>query len=160
MTSKTMWIVLALAFSPAACLAGGGPGEDCVTGGFDTAVHHGVAKLCVTTSQEAAPKNGWRWGSEFSPPRVRPISLSILIDGETIFVPVSSYADLGNPRDLTMSASEDFFEIVIKGGDAAVAYTAKLRIKGLFVRERAVTNNEFSAEATEKSVYSYNESLN
>ena len=76
---------------------------------------------------------------------------------ESVFIPLSAFADLGNPRDIRIeNYGGKSFGIVLTGGDAATSYTAKLEFVNNLLAERTVRHGEFPEEAWEKTQYKFN----
>ncbi|WP_152979630.1 hypothetical protein [Stenotrophomonas daejeonensis] len=119
----------------------------------------GDLKVTVKTSKAADGlfKEGFRWGGEDA---VSPLTLttSIVVQSgaEKLFVPLSAYSDLGDPRRISLSANATGFELAIIGGDAGVAYNAVLVFEDGWLIRRRVTHGEFPDEAWEETKYAYN----
>ncbi len=119
----------------------------------------GDLKVTVKTSKTAGGlfKGGFRWGGEDA---MAPLSLitSIVVQSgaDKLFVPLSAYSDLGDPRRLSLKTSAAGFELVIAGGDAGVAYNAVLVFEQGWLTRRRVAHGEFPDEAWEETKYAYN----
>jgi hypothetical protein len=82
--------------------------------------------------------------------------LDVYLGVNRVFVPISAYSDLGNPRSSTIETADKGFQIVVRGGDAATSYKATLVFEGGLLRSRKVVNGEFPDEAWEETIYSFN----
>ena len=100
----------------------------------------------------------YMWGGdETSPPRTIIRVITVLRNGQSIFVPISAYADLGKPTTLTLGKlSGHGFRLAIKGGDAAGSYRALLDFKNYEISRRKVVSGEFPKEVWEETTYSFN----
>lgn len=108
-------------------------------------------------SQPCLAAASWRWGAENSCPKKTVIALEIKVDGVAVFVPVSCFLDLGDPRSVQIDASkEDRTAITIMGGDAATSYSATLELRGHTLAERIVRHGEFPDESFERTIYGFN----
>jgi hypothetical protein len=102
----------------------------------------------------------WQWGVERINPKYVIGEIDIKIGNMKIFVPLSAFMDLANPREAKLeNIDNDGFKLSISGGDAATSYIADLYVKGGFVQKRKVMHGEFPEESYELTVYSHN-SLN
>lgn len=101
-------------------------------------------------------KKGFRWGVELIEPKSLMTSLEVIINGRELFVPLSAYSDLTNPRELALETTKNGFRVMIKGGDAATSYKAVLTFDNKHILHRRVVNSEFPDAAKEETAYSYN----
>lgn len=130
--------------------------------GMATITEHvagGDLKVTVKTSKAAGSlfKEGFRWGGEdpAAPPTLI-TSVVVRSGADKLFVPLSAYSDLGDPRQISLKSSAAGFELAIAGGDAGVAYNAVLVFeKGWLIRRR-VAHGEFPDQAWEETQYAYN----
>lgn len=99
---------------------------------------------------------GFRWGVELQAPKSLVTSLSVEIGGKEIFVPLSVYADLTNPRELLLENAGSNILIIIYGGDAAASYKAVLKFTTERIQSKKVSSLEFPDESWEETVYSFN----
>lgn len=122
-------------------------------------VSGGDLKITVQTSKTAGSpfKEGFRWGGEDA---IAPLTLitSIIVQSgaDKIFVPLSAYSDLGDPRRISLKTIGTGVELTITGGDAGVAYSAVLVFKEGWLTHRRVAHGEFPDEAWEETKYVYN----
>lgn len=101
-------------------------------------------------------KSGFRWGGDDTElPKTLVGSVQVWIGNEKIFVPMSSYSDLGNPRTASLKKTRKGFEIKIGGGNAAGSYSAILLIENSNVHRRKVVSGEFPDQVWEETVYSF-----
>lgn len=122
-------------------------------------VASGNLKVTVKTSRTAGGhfKGGFRWGGEDAMAPLTLITSIVVQSGaDELFVPLSAYSDLGDPRRISLKASATGFELAIAGGDAAVAYNAILVFKEGWLTRRRVAHGEFPDEAWEETKYAYN----
>ncbi|MCC7634430.1 hypothetical protein [Stenotrophomonas rhizophila] len=116
-------------------------------------------KVTVKTSKAADSlfKEGFRWGGEdtSAPPNLI-TSIVVQSGADKLFVPLSSYSDLGDPRRITLKPSATGFELAIAGGDAAVAFNATLVFEKGRLTRRRVAHGEFPDQAWEETRYAYN----
>lgn len=109
------------------------------------------------SSQPCLAAASWRWGAENSCPKNTVTALEVKVDGVTVFVPVSGFLDLGNPKSVRIDPSkEDRTAITIVGGDAATSYAATLELRGHVLAERVVRHGEFPDESFERTIYGFN----
>ena len=101
-------------------------------------------------------RSGWRWGVEGGDPTTVITGLDIQLDAVQLFIPISVYCDLSNPRSATLRRVGKTYEITIAGGDAAGAYRATLKFNGKWIRSKKVAHGEFPDEAWEETTYSFN----
>lgn len=83
----------------------------------------GEVQVRLTTASGATcpPSDaGIMWGSESleTPPPTLIESLSVMQSGRKFLVPLSVYADLRDPRIVTIAATAEGFNVTIAGGDA------------------------------------------
>ena len=82
-------------------------------------------------------KHAFMWGGdETAVPKTVITAIDVRIGNEKIFVPLSAYSDLGDPRQTSLENMEHGFKLIITGGDAAVSYKRCLYL----------TRKTFSAE--------------
>ena len=116
-----------------------------------------ATKSTFSESFECKAASSWRWGAENKCPGSYISSMVVNIDNNPVFIPLSAFADLGNPREIRMETyTEKRFAIILIGGDAATSYTAKLDFSNGVLIERMVSNNEFPDNAWEKTRYKFN----
>lgn len=116
-------------------------------------------QVSVRTSEASAIpfKEGFRWGGEGSmAPSHLITSVSVVKGKEKIFVPISSYSDLGDPHEIYLNPTSSGFDLTIIGGDAGVAYRAILVFEQEWLVRRRVVHGEFPDQAWEETKYAYN----
>ena len=116
-------------------------------------------KVSVKTrkTDDSPYKEGFRWGGEGSSAAPTMITLVVVQRGaERLFVPLSAYSDLGDPRKIFLKSRTVGFELDIFGGDAGVAYNATLIFENGWLIRRRVAHGEFPDEAWEEPQYAYN----
>ena len=100
----------------------------------------------------------YMWGGdETSPPKRIIKAITVLRNGQIFFIPLSAYADLGNPREISLEKlPKHGFRLILSGGDAAGSYNAMLDFKKNEISRRKVTSGEFPKEVWEETVFSFN----
>lgn len=121
---------------------------------------HGFGRLEVIVRAEVGPLKdmrcaGWRWGAENECPSSALLGLTVAVEGKQIFVPRSAFADLGWPTKVVLRTSTSSLDVVIKGGDAATAYTATLKFSRTELKRRRVAGGEFEKSTWEDTTYSF-----
>jgi hypothetical protein len=110
-----------------------------------------------TTPKIRAPR--WGAGEDHMGPLapLRIISaMEVYLGDKKLWLPLSAYGDLSDPRILTTRATKRGFEIKIKGSDAGGAYEARLLFDGKFIHRRRVVLLEFPDEVWEETTYKFN----
>jgi hypothetical protein len=84
--------------------------------------------------------------------------LEVKVGGKPIFVPLSAFADLGNPRKVRIESRKEKgrFAVILTGGDAATSYSATLEFRDNLLSERLVRHGEFPDQSWEKTLYKFN----
>lgn len=82
--------------------------------------------------------------------------LSVALNGKEIFVPLSAYVDLGDPRALSVEVNGDEFVIKIAGGETGESYIASITVRDGWIASRRVSSRTFPQEAWEETRYKYN----
>lgn len=119
--------------------------------------------VVVTLLATPLPKNyvyqtAFMWGGdEFEPPRRIIRTIILTRNSQNLYVPLSAYADLGDPTHITLDRFHKHgFRLTIIGGDAAGSYRAYLNFKGDEIISKKVVSGEFPNEAWEETNYSFN----
>jgi len=100
--------------------------------------------------------NSLMWGGDdLHMPDTLVSGMDVRIDNVIVFIPLSAYADLGNPNAVSLNIKGSAFDIIIKGGDASGSYKATLVFSDGCLRKRKVTGGEFPDKAWEEAVYSF-----
>lgn len=112
----------------------------------------------IRTPNEYIYSKAFMWGGdEATPPKSIVRTLTVSRNGEKVFIPVSAYSDLGTLRSISLNrVSEQRFQLVVRGGDAAGSYVATLEFKGKEIVRRKVLSGEFPKEVWEATTYSFN----
>lgn len=100
--------------------------------------------------------DGFVWGAEsgWTNPKFVITKVNVNVGDKKVFVPLSAYCDLANPRDVLLTVIGSNFTIIIIGGDAATSYKAELKFEGRDIRSRKVVHGEMS-DVREETVYSF-----
>lgn len=111
----------------------------------------------TSKTADSSFKEGFRWGGEdaTAPPTLI-ASIVVRSGTDKLFVPLSAYSDLGDPRRISLKPTAAGFELAIAGGDAGVAYNAVLVFEKGWLTRRRVAHGEFPDEAWEETQYAYN----
>ena len=128
----------------------------------------GASDLVSVSIEAVEPPNGYvfskayMWGGdEASPPKKIIKVITVLRNGQTIFIPLSAYADLGDPRKIILAKLPAHgFRLIINGGDAAGSYGAMLDFKKSDIFHRKVVSGEFPKQVWEETTFSFNNSNN
>lgn len=117
--------------------------------------------ICVNLSTERVNgtplRKGYRWGGEdIEPPQSLIFQLTVSAHGNDVFVPLSAFADLGNPQTVAVRSTGKGFDVIVTGGDASAAYRAHLVFEGGVLIRRKVQHGEFPSEAWEDTRYKFN----
>lgn len=154
-------MLIALLVSSEVTYASSSNGNIC-TSPFDLSVQvagGAVVKVRATIDEPPASYpdvSTLRWGVEAVAPRKVFRVFKMTWAGANVFLPFTSYWDLTNPRNLSLTANGDAAVLVIDGGDAATSYRATLTFENGFLRRRKVVHGEFPDNAWEETTYSYN----
>ena len=105
-----------------------------------------------------AYSKAYMWGGdETSPPKTIIKAITVLRNDQTVFIPLSAYVDLGNPRTIALEKlPARGFRLTIRGGDAAGSYSAMLDFKKAEISRRKVVSGEFPKEVWEETTFSFN----
>lgn len=103
-------------------------------------------------------RNSFMWGGDESqPPRRIVKAINVTRNKQKIFIPLSVYSDLGDPRQASLvQLPAHGFELTIVGGDAAGSYKALLEFKNNEIVRRKVASGEFPKQAWEETRFSFN----
>jgi hypothetical protein len=111
----------------------------------------------IEPSSDFAYSKAYAWGGdETTPPKKIIKTITVLKNGQNLFIPLSAYADLGNPNKISLSKLPRGFRLTISGGDAAGSYDARLDFKKNEISRRRVASGEFPKEVWEETTFSFN----
>ena len=98
------------------------------------------------------------WGSEGTCPKNRISGIEVTRAGKALFVPISAFADLGNPSKVTLKkpTNSKYFTVLVSGGDAGTSYQAKLTFGALYLKQRRVESSSFPEDAFEVTNFKFN----
>lgn len=86
--------------------------------------------------------------------------LEIFVNGSTLFVARSVYADLADLGEASLHKNKNGqFVLTLIGGDASESYTIDIAFDGSLVRQRTFMSNE-SAQIMQKTIYFASHSMN
>ncbi|MBI4378660.1 MAG: hypothetical protein HY578_06155 [Nitrospinae bacterium] len=122
-------------------------------------------KIIVRTTKYSPSfpyRKGFGWGADTVPNNPAPsypqsviTSVDLKAGKEDIFVPLSAYGDLANPRTISFEITQKGFRLIVNGGDAGTSYEAVLDFEGEHIKRRKVLDGEFPIEVWEETVYSF-----
>jgi hypothetical protein len=83
--------------------------------------------------------------------------ITIDVDGKEIFIPRSAYSDLAAPTKIKLLPGNRNrgFDLIISGGDGALAFQAILSFSFNRILQRKVFSMEFNDKAWEQTRYSF-----
>ena len=106
-------------------------------------------------------KTGWLgWGEERKCPDTSIGSLEVSYETDYIYIPLSAFVDLGNPKEIEIHNIQNKisdFNIQIIGGDASTSYKAVLKFSNNALIARSVHHGEFSDDVWEETSYHFKE---
>lgn len=103
-------------------------------------------------------KTAFQWGGDhLEPPKFVIGAITASKGDKQLFLPLSAYSDLGNPRLASLVVTADGARLKIVGGDAGGAYDAVFTFDASGLKERRVSSREFPNRAWEETKYSYND---
>jgi hypothetical protein len=134
----------------------GGVAKATLALGTSDIVHVTVATIEPTDNYTY--RTAYTWGADdTSPPKNIIKTVTVSREGQTVFVPLSAYVDLGNPVKIDLqNLPAHGFRIIILGGDAAGSYKAVFDFNKNGIYHRKVTSGEFPKEVWEESHFSFN----
>ena len=118
-----------------------------------TAVH-----ASVTVGQLDAKCRGGRgyWGVDGGAPAVGVTGLTITVGMDTVDVPFTAWADLGDPKLLRLTVGGQGATLILEGGETSTHYMASWVVLNRVLYKRRVELSEFSSEIWSETVYSIN----
>jgi len=99
-------------------------------------------------------ERGWGNDSLSLPTRTIIGEIRLWANQREVMVPLSCYADLTNPGQANLLGTMQGYRLVIKGGDGAFGYDAKIDFSEIQVFRRAVHSGEFPDADWEMTTYS------
>jgi hypothetical protein len=129
-----------------------------------TSISVDVEKNTIKASLSVTPlpkdyiyRTAFMWGGDDSQaPKSIVESISIVKGKKRIFVPLSAYADLGDPKKALLQPKGHGFQLVIIGGDAAGSYKAFFDFDNDEIKSRKVVSGEFPKDVWEETKFSFN----
>jgi hypothetical protein len=117
-----------------------------------------VSVETIETPNGYAYSKAYMWGGdETTPPKKIIKAITVLMNGQMVFIPLSAYCDLGNPLKISLEKIPVHgFRLIITGGDAASSYSALLDFKNNEISRRKVISGEFPKEVWEATTFSFN----
>lgn len=160
---KILSVLLFFVFYPCICFSLGTP----ITGSTATVSLNknqaGEINASITTlniSSEYPYDRSSMWGGDEESqafPKKIIHSISVVKNKQKIFVPLSAYADLGDPNYAELkSLTTKKFQLIISGGDAAGSYKATMEFENNEILKRKVVSGEFPNDAWEETQYKFN----
>ncbi len=80
-------------------------------------------------------------------------SMTIVVDGQTVWVPRSTYADLFNPRKAVLKFEQGTFVLLVGGADGADSYSVRIYFDPARVVRRRVYDAQAPHTPTEETRY-------
>lgn len=116
--------------------------------------------VTVELPREYIYSDAFRWGGDnHQPPKFVVKEIKVARNGHEIFIPLSAFSDIGEPRHIKLEAvpkSQSNFRLIIRGGDAGGSYSATLEFKDDDILLKRVASGEFPKVAWEEIHYSFN----
>jgi hypothetical protein len=113
------------------------------------------AWMTVERPSKTALSRGGYWGADDGKARFVVTGLVVTVGGDTALIPFGAYGDLAEPKSMAIERTVGAFTVVIRGGEAAQIYSAKLQIESpLVLRKRRVESFGLPHPAWEETVYS------
>lgn len=121
--------------------------------------------------EPAYEEGNWAgWGAWWGPTNVAVTAVNVKVGDKAVRVSMSAYSDLASANDIVFEDTSTYsrwtrdgkehveisrpsFRLTIRGGDAAVSYSAQLEFLGHFLERRSVWLNEFPLEVLETTIY-------
>jgi hypothetical protein len=94
-------------------------------------------------------------GDELEMPRSVISKVIVNIGKKRVYIPLSAYSDLGDPRKIKFLKTKDGFMLIISGSDAGGSYKATLRFDRHYIKTREVVSSEFPGQVWEETKYSF-----
>jgi len=98
------------------------------------------------------------WGTiddGFATPNIIVFAVDIREGRMGLHVPLSAFADLSEPNEVSVASCKQGFTVIIRGGEAAASYEALLVFENGVIRRRKVVHMGFPDEAWEETHYSF-----
>lgn len=156
-----LWLLLSVLLTCVAAPSYGASGEFLEGRAELSATARDGASIRVVVQKMTIPldypiKGGFYWGGdEDEMPKALVVSVQAWVGNDKIFIPVSAYSDLGDPRSVSLKLIKTGFVLKISGGDAAGSYNATLSIEKGNIRRRKVVSGEFPDNVWEETIYSF-----
>jgi hypothetical protein len=96
------------------------------------------------------------WGGDVGePPQTVLSSVNVQEDNKTVFVPLSTYSDLGDVKAASFKSTKAGFELTFHGGNTAASYDAYLTFEDGYLKSRIVRLRELPEERWDRTSYSF-----
>jgi len=89
-------------------------------------------------------------------PKIIVSAIDVWVGRKKLHVPLSAFADLSEPTEVSVVCTAQGLTVTLRGGDAAASYEAMLVFEQSLIRSRKVAHMEFPDEAWEETNYSFN----
>jgi hypothetical protein len=104
-------------------------------------------------------KGAFMWGGDIDElPQTVILTIDIKLGKEKIYIPLSAYSDLGDPKQVSLVKELHSIKLIIRGSDAGGSYKAILVFENGYIIRRKVMHMEFPDEVWEETVYSFKKS--
>ncbi len=101
-------------------------------------------------------KEALMWGGDVGKiPKSVVTLIEIHVGKESVFIPLSAYADLGDVRLASINSTARGFELQLHGGDTATSYDASLKFSDSYILSKTVTLREFPRQRLERTLYRF-----
>jgi hypothetical protein len=100
------------------------------------------------------------WGADYSgetPPKYIVSFIEIKWGKESVYIPLSAYSDLTEPKNIELQVDHNNIILIILGADAGCAYQAELVFENAEIKYRKVSLGEFP-DRWEKTEYHFTDS--
>jgi hypothetical protein len=108
----------------------------------------------VTLSKQDSHPHAY-FGFDEATPSTVISDIELKVAGREIYLPLSTYGDLADPRSACIDTIGAGYRLTISGGSASTAYESALEFDRAVVRRRHTALTEFADERWETIVYSF-----
>jgi hypothetical protein len=114
-----------------------------------------VVVVTVASQDTSSVWSGRMWGGEQSEPTARHVAeIKIAWTDSAVWVPLSAYADLGDPRSIEFVEAAKGISFTVRGGDTSTYYAAQFFVERGVLKRRRVSLAEFPDEIWQETTYS------
>jgi hypothetical protein len=113
----------------------------------------GSTSLSAPTTGGEVKVKIWTEPERIQDRKSRIASVEITVDGTNLFVPRSVYADLVDPRQAEVQVKGSTGTLVVRGGDGADSYVARIFFDRKKVNRRTLSSSMLEGKPTEETRY-------